>query len=352
VEVGERRQFRIPLAMVYFGLGYIHLETGRRDSGLEFARKALQLIEAAKVFQLFLDQGDRSRVVSRALIESGEHSPFIERVLENLPEERSAIKASIADEHVISVECLGTFRVLAGGEEISQERWVSAKARDLLAYFLTFRGERIPAERVFDAIWGEKGSSRTAFHTALSRLRNALRRGDNEHRFIFVETGEYWLDSTRFRIDVDEFHAAILKARSSTNAPVAVSWYERAVDLYEGEYLQNLYYEWVFPERRNLAQTYMGALQELVAYYASNPDPRPALPYFEKALLVDNLNEDLYCHAMRAYATLGDRTNLVNLYNKLREHLRLELDAEPLPRTKKFYNECLEKIRSEHNNRN
>ena len=92
-------------------------------------------------------------------------------------------------------------------------------------------------------------------------------------------------------------------------------------------------------------------MQELVAYYASSPDPQPALRYFEKALSVDNLNEDLYCQAMRAYATLGDRTNLVNLYNKLREHLRLELDVEPLPRTKKFYYEALEKIKSEDNRR-
>jgi two-component SAPR family response regulator len=296
------------------------------------------------VFQLFLDQGDRSRVVSRALIESGEQSPFLERVLENLPEERFTAKLLIADEHVISVECLGTFRVLDRGKEISQEQWISAKARDLLAYFVTFRDERIPAERVFDSIWGEKGSSRTAFHTALSRLRNALRKGDYEHRFIFVETGEYWLDSARFRIDVDEFNNAILKARSSVDISVAIPWYERAVELYKGEYLQNLYYEWVFPERRSLAQTYMGALQELVAYYASGPDPQPALRYFEKALLVDSLNEDLYCHAMRAYATLGDRSNLVNLYKKLKRHLRLELDAEPLPRTKKFYQETLEKI--------
>ena len=342
VEVGERRQFRIPLAMVYFGLAYIHLATDRRESGLTFARKALHLIEAAKVFQLFLDQGDRSRVVSQALIEAGEQSPFLERVLENLPEEQSI---SIVDEHAISVECLGNFRVCARGEEMSQDRWVSAKARDLLAYFVTFRGERIPAERVLDAIWGEKGSSRTAFHTALSRLRNALRKGDEALRFIFVETGEYWLDSARFRIDADEFNNAILKARSSTNAQSAARWYERAVDLYKGEYLQNLYYEWVFAERRSLAQTYLNALQELVAYYASGPDPRPALRYFEKALLVDNLNEELYCHAMRVYAALGDRINIINLYNRLKELLKTELDSEPLPRTTNLYREVLENIR-------
>jgi len=342
VEVGERRQFRIPLAMVYFGLAYIHLETGRRESGLEFARNALHLIEAAKVFQLFLDQGDRSRVVSQALLEAGEQSPFLERVLENLPEEQARL--SILDDHTVSVGCLGTFRVCVGGEEISQERWVSAKARDLLAYFVTFRSERIPVERVFDAIWGERGSSRTAFHTALSRLRNAMRMGEETHRFIFVETGEYWLDASRFRIDVDEFDVALAKARAAIDTSNIINWYQTAVEAYQGEYMQNLYYEWVFPERRRVSQAYLGALQELVSHFASGPDPELALQYFDKALALDNLNEDLYSHAMLAYTTLGDRSGLVSMFHKLEETLHQELDSAPLPRTAQLYQELLERL--------
>ncbi|MBN1453016.1 MAG: tetratricopeptide repeat protein [Anaerolineales bacterium] len=345
VEVGERRQFRIPLAMVYFGLAYIHLETERFESGLEFARKALHLIEAAKVFQLFLDQGDRSRVVSQALIDGGEQSPFLERVLENLPAERSAARVSTVDEHTISVDCLGAFHVSVGGNEISQERWVSAKARDLLAYFVTFRGERIPAERVFDAIWGEKGSSRTAFHTALSRLRNALRAGENAYRFIYVETGEYWLDATRFRIDIDEFDTALAKARSTTNRVTAIHWYQNAVEFYRGEYLQNLYYEWVFPERRRLTQAYLGALQEIIAHFASSLDPEPALRYLEKAFPVDNLNEELYRYAMQAYTTMGNRAGLVRIFQELKRVLSTELEIEPSLATVSLYQTLLKKFR-------
>ncbi|MGB7874346.1 MAG: BTAD domain-containing putative transcriptional regulator [Anaerolineales bacterium] len=344
LEVGERRQFRIPLAMVYFGLAYIHLETGRRDSGLKFARKALHLLEAAKVFQLFLDQGNRSRVVSQALIEDGEQSPFLERVIENLPEEHSRI--SIVNEYTINVESLGTFCVLVGGDEVSQERWVSAKARDLLAYFVTFRGERIPVERVFDAIWGEKGSSRTAFHTALSRLRNALRTGDETYRFILVETGEYWLDVSRFRIDIDEFDVALAKARSATSTLTAIRWYQSAVEIYRGEYLQNLYYEWVFPERRRVNQAYLGALQELVSYFASSPDPEPALRYFEAGLQIDNINEELYCHAMKAYCTMGDRAGLVRLFQELKQILSVELEIPPSPSTVSLYQNLLKVLSS------
>ncbi len=335
IETGERRQFRIPLAMVYFGLAYIHLETKRNESGLDYARKALRLIEGSHAFQLFLDQGIRSKIVTEALIRAGEQSPFLERVLENLPEKQSI---SVQNNYSIQVQCFGNFRVLVYGEEVSQERWVSAKARDLLAYFITMRGGKIPADKVFDAIWGDKErTSRTAFHTALSRLRNALKTGDDSPRLILVEVGEYWLDSARFAIDVDEFDSALAKARVAANADARAELYDFAIDLYHGEYLQNLYYEWVFPERRRLTQAYLGALQELASYHLANQNPKQAVEYIENAISLDQLNEDLYCRGMRAYAVLNDRANLSRLYSDLKMILHNELSTTPLHETTQLF---------------
>jgi hypothetical protein len=134
----------------------------------------VHMIEHTHALQLFIDQGERSRVVCNALVEAGERSPFVEKVLENLPPQYRSEKIRLTDPSAITVRCIGNFKVLVGGQELTQERWVSAKARDLLAYFITFRGERIPAEQAFDAIWAEKpGRGLTAFHTALTRLRNA-----------------------------------------------------------------------------------------------------------------------------------------------------------------------------------
>lgn len=342
IETGERRQFRIPLAMVYFGLAYVHLESKRSESGLEFARNALRLIEASRAFQLFLDQGSRSQIVTEALIRAGEKSPFLERVLEYLPEKQPA-QVSVQNSHSIHVHCFGNFRVVLNGEEVSQERWVSAKARDLLAYFVTMRGEKIPADRVFDAIWGEKEmTSRTAFHTALSRLRNALKTGKNNPRLVLVEVGEYWLDSARFTIDVDEFNTAVAKARVAANPTSRADWYEHAASLYRGEYLQNLYYEWVFPERRRLMQSYLGALQELVSFQLASQSPGQAVEYVEKAIPLDRLNEDLYCQAMRGYAAQNDRAGLARIYSDLKLVLKNELDASPLPETERLYRELLD----------
>jgi two-component SAPR family response regulator len=337
IEIGERRQFRIPLAMVYFGLAYIYFVTNRRESGLDFARKALQLIEPTQAVQLFIDQGERSRVVCNRLLEAGEQSHFLQRVLEGLPTTSSVSSLSV-NPAVVIVQCLGSFRVFVSQEEISQERWVSTKARDLLAYFITFRDEHIPGERAFEAIWADKpGRGMMAFHTALSRLRHALRRGDAAKRFVLVEAGEYWLDSAAFSVDVNEFDTALTKARAAPTEELAAHWYEQAILLYHGEYLDNLYYDWLFAERHRLTQAYISALRNLANFHFTRERYTNALELLQRALRVDNLNEDLHCQAMRTHVALGDQAGLIHQYQDLEKTLSMELGMKPLVSTQKLY---------------
>jgi two-component SAPR family response regulator len=321
--------------------------TDRKETGIQHARKALELIEPTKAFQLFIDQGERGRVVCNALVDAGYKGPFLERVLENLPSKKKPAAITIANQSVIHIKTLGIFQVFAGNEEISQERWVSTKARDMLAYFVTFRGERIPADRVFDGIWAEKGGrGLTAFHTALSRLRSALKAGENSPRLILVEAGEYRIDAARFTIDVDEFDSALAKARASTDDESTARFYEQAINLYNGEYLQNFYYDWIFPERRRLTQAYLGSLRALADHHYSHRRYTRSLELLERALRVDSLQEDLQCQVLRAYAALGDRAGLISQYQEMKRVLAKELDMEPLPETEKLYKRLLENFKN------
>jgi two-component SAPR family response regulator len=217
----------------------------------------------------------------------------------------------------------------------------------MLAFFVTFRGERIPADRIFDGIWSEKGGrGLTAFHTALSRLRSALKTGENSPRLILVEAGDYRIDAARFTIDVDEFDAALAKARASTDDESSARYYEQALNLYNGEYLQNFYYDWAFPERRRLVQEYLGALRALADHHYTHQRFTRSIELLERALRVDNLQEDLQCQVMRAYAALGDRAGLVNQYLEMKRVLARELEMAPLPATEVLYQRLLEHFKN------
>ena len=342
---GAKNQFRIPLAMVYFGLAYIFLKSDRKEEGLEYAKESLKLIEPTHAIQLYLDQGERSYTVCSALQEKGEDSPFIRRTLESLgqsPAQRE--EASITVNHkAIMVQTFGSFRVLAQGKELTQEHWVSTKARDLLAYFVTFRRERISVDRVFDALWQDHaGRGKTAFHTALSRLRKALRGKDKTLKYILVEASEYWLDSARFSLDVDEFDAALLQARTAKSKKDAVAWYQKAIHLYRGEYLSGMYYDWVFPERRRLAQSYFTALETLAKLSISMQDYERAIELLERAIEIDMLAEEIYARLFEAYALKGQRAKLIRSYQLLEERLRDELGIQPMRSTQTLYQRLLE----------
>jgi two-component SAPR family response regulator len=182
----------------------------------------------------------------------------------------------------------------------------------------------------------------TAFHTALSRLRNALRKQEPAPRFVLVEAGEYHLDAARFNIDVDEFDAALANARAASDDEAAARWLEQAIGLYQGEYLQNLYYDWLFPERRRISQEYLGALRQMADYHFTQERFTRSLDLLHRALRVDNLLEDLHCQVMRVYSALGDRAGLMHQYQELKEILAGEMGIEPLPTTKKLYDRLLE----------
>ena len=160
----------------------------------------------------------------------------------------------------IQVKTLGSMRVYQGEQEIDPRLWVSIKARDLLAYFVTFRHESIPLDRALEALWTEPDrGSKTAFHTALYRLRKALRVAQELAKYVLVEAGDYRLDLARFEVDVDMFDK-LYKQAQRAHGSEAVECYQSALDLYDGEYLNNLYYDWLLPERVRLTEAYVSGL--------------------------------------------------------------------------------------------
>jgi DNA-binding SARP family transcriptional activator len=342
IEIGQRRQFRLPLAMVYFGLAYIHLRQHRAAEAIEYAGQSVTILEPLGTWQLYLDQGRRARLVCQALVEAGQSTPFVDQVLSRLP--GSPPPAVEIQDAPIRIQCLGPFRVFAGDEEITQADWVSTKARDLLAYFVTFRRQRLPLDRVVASIWPEGGQSDRAFHSALYRLRHALRGEGDRTKFVLLKGGECWLDTGRFDIDVEAFEAYLNAARATTGEKSAAN-YGLAISHYQGDYLDNLlYYDWAAAERRRLLDLYLGALRAAAAHQSSCGDHREALRLIDMALQEDALNEQGYRDAMRYSAFAGDKAELVRRYRQLEQALRDELNVMPSSNTQTLYGQLMDQV--------
>lgn len=340
ITLGEVRQYRIPLAMAYFGLSYIRIHQGHRDQGLLLAQRSLDLINPSQAWELYVDQGERARTVCNVLTVSNPSHPFLASVMAALGGKKKDERTMMVLSHThppIRIHSLGSLRVFRGHEEIDPRLWVSAKARDLLAFFITFRHEYSPLDRVVEALWtSDAQHGKAAFHTALYRLRQALRQTGDTSKFIVAGGGDYRLDAAHFDIDVNTFDHLVSQANQLSYED-AQGTYQAALKLYHGPFLNNLYFDWLQPERQRLSDVYLSILKIMETNSAKVGNMEHALALAKQRLAVDPFAEDVHCDVMRYLYRCGDRTGLHKHYIALQTLLQDELGVEPLDHTKHLY---------------
>lgn len=348
VELGEVRQYRVPLALAYFGLAYLRLARGDRVEGIALAQRSLEMLSPTHAWQLYADQGERARLVVAALREAGHGDPFLNRVQAGMRggtavSSANAVgvptpvaKDSASAEVLVSV--LGEMRVSIGGKALPTSAWVSAKAHDLLAYLVTMRSESVRVEQALHALWpDEPDRAKTAFHTALYRLRGALRSGAvPDRKFVLVEGRRYRLDAAGVALDVDRFDALLAQARFA-DTDSAAEYLAEADALVRGEYLAGLDYPWLLGERRRLADAHGEALARLAELRLRGGNGEAGVLAARRLAALDPYSERACVLELKGLAALGDLAAAERRYAEFAALLKDELGVQPSAATVRAY---------------
>jgi len=343
ISIGEITQYRIPLAMAYFGLAYIMLQEHQQDQALIYSQQSIELLEPSMMHQLYLDQRQRALLICKELVQYLPQNNFVHQVYESLSAsiKLPADMITIVPPDLIQVHTLGTLHVFHNHQEIKPKAFASAKARDLLAYFITLRTKSVNLDRAVNDLWSDDEGSTSAFHTALYRLRVALRTKGNKDKFILSEVGEYRLDISKFDIDIEQFDNLLRRANNVTDTQQKSSLYERALPLYKGAYLDNLYYDWVMIEREQLERQYLQAIDDYCMILIADAQYQRAIDWQTKALDIDLYNETLHVKYLKTLSYLGNQQKLIDHYARLKTLLADAFDAEPLPSTQVAYQQLI-----------
>ena len=338
--IGEVTQYRIPLAMAYFGLSYIGLMEQENNQAVEYAQQSLALLEPAMMQQLYLDQHKRALVVCEQLVHYVPDNQFVQQVyqiLSKTSEDSPRITFdTTTSSDLICIQTLGNFKVFRQGQEINPKIFASSKARDLLAYFVTIRTSSATIDKVIEAIWLDNSGSPSAFHTALYRVRKALRFDDEREKFILSEVGEYRLDIAKFDIDVDSFDHLFKHAKLLSDDE-AILHYEKLLSLYQGDYLDNLYYDWLMVERERLHRDYLVAVTRYCDLLIASFQYQVANDWLRKILKLEPYNETFHIQYMKTFYHMGQHREIKVHYQLLTELLSDNLATEPMPATKEIY---------------
>lgn len=220
------------------------------------------------------------------------------------------------------------------GRPLTSAEWTYARARELLFYLLS-HPPRTRAQIGLE-LWPNASPDRLrrSFHDTLYHLRRALGRPE----WIVFEKGRYSFNrSLIYFFDAEAFETELAEVRRhAAEAPAgAIVHLERAVELYSGDFLDDLAVEgeWALIRREELRRAYQEALLTLGRLLFAEGRYAEAADAYRKLIAHDELLEAAHRGLMRCLTRLGERGRAIRHYRDLAELLREEFGSTPAAET-------------------
>jgi DNA-binding SARP family transcriptional activator len=248
----------------------------------------------------------------------------------------------------LRVRFFGHFQMLCDGEVMPLGR--SGKALTILKYLLAHRARPVSQDHLMGWLWPESNlkKARWSLNSAIHVLRKLLSNcpASASANYILLEEGYYRLCPTvRVTTDVDEFDTGYERGRRlerAGRAAEAAVEYERAVGLYQDDYLvEDLYEDWTMVERERLSNAYTDALGRLADYYREVGRHQECIGACYRILEKDRCHEESYRLLMRSYVSLGLRGRALHQYHLCENTIDRKYGLTPSPETNTLYESLL-----------
>jgi DNA-binding SARP family transcriptional activator len=249
----------------------------------------------------------------------------------------------------LKIQTFGDFKVWVNKQAIPAKQYGRDKTLQLFQYLIISRHRHAQhKEQIIDRLWedaGQKDGDRD-FKVALHGINKAIEpdRGSRSDTTFIIRNGlSYYLNLEECWIDADAIEAFISIGNEAinNNIEIAKTAYREALALHRGSFLPNRMFEdWTSEERERMQILILGAyinLAELCLTYS----PMESIRLTQQALLLDATWEDAYRIQMQAYSLNGNRPAVIKTYQKCQDILDEEFGIDPLPITKKVYEDIM-----------
>jgi LuxR family transcriptional regulator, maltose regulon positive regulatory protein len=235
----------------------------------------------------------------------------------------------------LMIQGFGRAQVRVGEKLLTMSDWQTQSVRDLFFYFMTTE-HPLTKEQIGAVFWPEveePSRLKMRFKNDVYRLRRAV--GSD---VILYENDLYSFNrSSDYEYDVEAFAGFLFQARLTNEPKIQIELLQKAVSLVHGQFLEDIYANWVIPERERIDQEVLSALLELASLLKNTNQIHAALTLYQKAIDHDSTFETAYLLAMKLHLQLNDRVSAIRLYDAYTEMMNHELDLPPSPEIEAFY---------------
>lgn len=240
----------------------------------------------------------------------------------------------------LRIYALGRLRIFSDGTPL---RFPTKKSAELLCFLLQHAGETMERDLIAERLWPMRppGKARRCLSTALWRLRQTLPSLNESASPCLVSERHAvtWNSQAPCWFDVQEFErqAELGLGGSLPSDEPHLQALERAIELYQGDFLEGEYNEWCLAERERLQLLLLRVLRRLQRHYRLCQAFEQAICCGQRLLVLDPLQEDVHRELMRCYEAAGQRSSALAQYKRCQETLRRELQIDPMPETWRLY---------------
>jgi ATP/maltotriose-dependent transcriptional regulator MalT/DNA-binding SARP family transcriptional activator len=336
-------------------LTLLSYNVSRKEECLQYAQKVLKLIRRKNYHFLFSFDKKELALFQFLQSSSGIVNGLLQDILEKTTKGKEMIgKKEYKKERIgviskpnssISIHFLGEFQISKEQKKLAI-KWHSSKIFSLFAYLAARPGFH-SVDLLIENFWGESPLSKSysSLYTAVSYIRSHL--SPFIENIIENEKKSYRLNpNIIIKRDVEEFenfYRAGRKFENKKNFSLAIENYERAREIYCGDFLENFYDPWMEEERVYYQGEYLRMLKTLGNLYKQKGDYLIAKNLYLAYVTREPYEEDAYCELFKIFAHLKDKRNLIDTHNRLIVHLS-ELSSAPSLTTKKVYSRAFSSL--------
>lgn len=173
----------------------------------------------------------------------------------------------------ICINCFGRLEIYVDGIEQSMEM-KSEKARELIAFLMTYKGAAVSKATVCEALWEE-----TPIEYSKDCLYKLVRRIRNMQIPFHIECSRGMM-----RLNIDNIESDILLFETLAKEKENVKEMEQLIDVYRGSLLEEECYGWVNMKAAAYDKKYMDIVCSLEEYYQEN-NRRAKLNFYRKLMV-------------------------------------------------------------------
>lgn len=325
------------LGRVKFYLAQAAIEQRETMQAVRHLRALAALGRELDEDQFLVSDGAHAREVLDFAVKRNAGGAYFRRLLKKLdqiyePTDETGLLTNALPS--LELFALGEARVVRDGVPVPKSAWQTAKTLELFFFFaLNPQGWR--KEQIIENLWADaqRGQANDLFHVSVHRIRRAL-----FQECLIFHQGLYQLNPEVVqRFDVREFEASLQEAEEGETRERQIAAWERAVTLYRGDLLDEMYADWCGARREELRERFLDALARLGRGWFEKGETGRALECYQQVLRRDPLHEATYRDLMKLQMALGNRAAAVQAFQQCTERLENELGVPPMPETVEVY---------------